>query len=317
MVTKSEILKDALFGVELSDVYVNAPVNGLLFDTGERCRVRADRFRAIVAQDTGHVFSVVAPDYKLVTNLAALELGRVCFREIFTITDLSKMKLFNVIMPKMRSFCHMDFVHEDAKFNPFDKDPWTPYLRITNSYNRMFALNFDLGFCRGICKNGVIFGKKNIVFKFVHSMKGADPALVFKLRAGEMSALETEFTEALFNLKRFHVPRNVMWALACKVFKQSVPANASKRQQELWELKQLAIEGMADTYFKALGENGYAALNVLTDFASRPVGMISPEQRIDSLQRQSGSWMGEFIAAMERRDFIFEVYLGEYAHLVA
>jgi hypothetical protein len=263
------------------------------------------------------VFSVVTSDYDLVTNEKALELGRLCFKEVFTITDVRKMKSFNVIMPATRSFCHMDFLHDGAEFQPFDKDSWQPYLRITNSYNRMYALNFDLGFCRKICKNGVIFGKKNIVFKFVHTKSSPDPALKFKLRAGELSKMEAEFTEALLNLKRFHVPRKVMWALACKVFEQSCPDDASKRLQELWELKQRAIAGLTETYFGTLGENGYAALNVLTDFASRPVGMISAEQRIDGLQRQSGSWMGEFIAAMEHRDFNFETYLGEYAHLVA
>ena len=308
---------DALFPVELSDVYVKLPGDGRQSETRGHNFVRAGSFSAIVALDNRLVFSVVAPDYKLVTNEDALALGRICFREIFTITDIAKMKPFNVIMPKTRSFCHMDFVHDGAQFDPFKKDPWTPYLRITNSYNRMFALNFDLGFCRGICKNGVIFGKKNIEFKFVHSKRANDPEVEFKLRAGELLALETEFTEALLNLKRFHVPRVVMWALACKVFRQSLSVNASPRQQEIWETKNEAIDNLADEYFSKLGENGYAALNVLTDFASRPVGMISAEQRIDRLQRLSGSWMGEFIEAIESREFNFESYLGEYARLVA
>jgi hypothetical protein len=318
MQDKTWTLKDALFGVELADVFVKAPPTDLLFDTGERKLVPADRFKAVMAQDNGYVFAVVTSDYDLVTNEQAKTLGEVCFQHVFSVTNVKDMIPFNMIMPKHRSFCHMDFVHKGAKeVAPFKGDAWTPYLRVTNSYNRMFALNFDLGFCRGICKNGVIFGKKNIVFKFVHSKHGRSPEVAFKLRAGELSTLEVAFAEALVNLKRFHVPRKVMWALACKIFKQSIPASPSPRQQQTWAEKQNAIASLTDNYFKALGENGYAALNVLTDFASRPAGMISVEQRIDHLQRLSGDWMADFINAIESREFSFERYLGEYHALVA
>jgi hypothetical protein len=317
MSKKEYTLAEALFGVELADVHVNAPFDGMLFDTGERKVRRVPGFKAVVAQDNGDVFAIVTKNYNLITNRTALELGRLCFTEVFTGTNSKMMKLFNIIMPETRSFCHFDFLHEGAKFCPFKSDSWQPYLRITNSYNRTFALNFDLGFCRNICKNGVIFGKKNIEFKFLHTRRTADPAVQFKLRAGELSALEAQFTEALFNLKRFHVPRKVMWALVCKVFAQSLPTEPTKVQQALLDEKKETIKYLTNEYFQSLGENGYAALNVLTDFASRPVGMISAEQRIDSLQRQTGTWIGEFITAIDRRDFTFEAYLGKYAALLA
>jgi len=316
MRNKEYTLKDALFGVELADVYVNSPYDGMLFDTGERKIKRIPKFKAVLAQDNGYVFAVVTSDYNLITNEAALELGRLCFKEVFVVTSHKMMKPYNVIMPETRSFCHLDFLHAGEKLFPFDNDLWQPYIRITNSYNRMFALNFDLGFCRGICKNGVIFGKRNIEFKYIHSKRSSDPEIEFSLRAGELSALEKEFTEALFNLKRFHVPRKVMWALACKVFSQTLPEHPSKRQRELLDEKRNAIEDLTGQYFQKLGENGYAALNVLTDFATRPVGMISAEHRIDSLQRQTGDWIEDFITAIDRRDFTFEAYLGKYVVLV-
>jgi len=65
-----------------------------------------------------------------------------------------------------------------------------------------------------------------------------------------------------------------------------------------------------------LGENGYAALNVLTDFASRPVGFISQEGRIDSLQHRAGGWIEDFVEAMESRDFKYEDYLGDFFKMV-
>jgi hypothetical protein len=151
----------------------------------------------------------------------------------------------------------------------------------------------------------------------VETERMTDPKIEFNLRAGELSTLEAEFAEVLLNLKRFHVPRNVMWALACKVFKQHPPVEPTPRQADIWRKKEVAIEGLANSYFDSMGENGYAALNVLTDFASRPVGMISAEQRVDALQRQSGGWMADFVSAIESRDFSFDRYLGEYAKLVA
>lgn len=272
-------------------------------------------FKAIVAEDDGHVFSVVAKDYRLVTNEEALELGEVCFGEVFKVIRPEDLSVFNIIMPKTRSFCHVDFTHPETNFELFDKDQWFPYLRVTNSYNRMFALNFDLGFCRGICRNGVIFGRKNIEFKFYHSKTSKDPVVKFKLRAGEFSVLEKQFIESLRNLKRFHVPPKLMWPLACKVFGFNAPDSPTPRQKEIMEEKRVAISDLSDRYFPELGENGYAALNVLTDYASRPVGMVSVEGNIDGLQRKSGAWVTEFVDAIVARDFSFDRYLGEYVRM--
>ena len=310
-------LQDALFPVSISDVFRKGPSQKSLFKNEQSKFRLIPRFKAIVAEDTGHVFSVVAPDYKLVTNKEAVELGKICFDEVFSISDSRDMQAFNVIMPKTRSFCHIDFMHNSTGFKPFDGDSWFPYLRVTNSYNRMYALNFDLGFCRGICKNGVIFGKRNIEFKYVHSKSSTDPKIKFSLKAGEIASLEKSFVESILNLKRFHVPKPVMWALACKVFKFNIPTTSTPKQLELFEKKQNKIDILTDKYFGELGENGYAALNVLTDFASRPVGFISQEGRIDLLQRKAGGWIEDFVKAIESRKFSFENFLGDYYKMVA
>jgi hypothetical protein len=270
-------------------------------------------FKAVMAEDNRHIFSVVAQDYRLVTNEEALQFGKICFGEIFKALKAEEMVLFNIIMPKTRSFCHVDFVHPKATFNFAKDDSWTPYIRITNSYNRMFALNFDLGFCRWICMNGVIFGKKNIEFKFYHSKSATDPVAKFKLKAGELATLEAQFIAHLNNITRFHVPTRVMWPLACKVFGFSLHDAPTERQEQMMEERKTCVRELTNRYFKELGENGYAALNVLTDYASRPVGVIAPEMNIDALQRKSGEWILDFVAAIEARDFSFDKYLGDYA----
>lgn len=305
-------IQDVLFPVELKPVFVEDQMTGLFSQMK-----KLPGFCAVIAVDTGHVFSVVAQNYKLITNEEALKLGETCFGQIFKLTDMSDMGLFNIIMPKTRSFCHVDYTHVKGKFAPFDQDSWSPYIRITNSYNRMFALNFDLGFCRGICKNGVIFGKKNIEFKFYHSHSGDDPEIQFKLRAGEFAKLEAQFTESLQNLKRYHVPKKFMWPLTCKVFDFKLPEKPTDRQEKMISERKQQVDELQQLYFSTLGENGYAALNVLTDLATRPVGVISPEGSIDMLQRRAGEWITNFVVAIDDRNFTFEEYLGDYARFAA
>ncbi len=318
MQEKEFVIDDVLFPVELSPIFIEQQTGGTLFNPNDHCEFQpVSGFKAVVARDNDHVFSVVAQNYRLITNEEALDLGRVCFEQVFNLLNVKDMMVFNITMPKTRSFCHVDFVHPKARHDYFDNDPWTPYLRVTNSYNRMFALNFDVGFCRGICKNGIIFGKKNIEFKFYHSRSATDPVVKFKLSAGELATLETQFIESLKNLKRFHVPPKVMWPLACKVFGFNLPDEQNERQMEIFTKRQNHVVKLCKRYFPDLGENGYAAMNVLTDYASRPVGMISPEGNIDSLQRKSGVWVADFVEAIEARDFNFNSYLGEYAKLVA
>ena len=313
--------EEVCFQVALCDTWVEIPSSEHRgSEKQEKVKTKMDRFKAVVALDKGYVFSVVAPNYKLITNEDAIRMGQECFDAVFPLLSGEGMKLYNVIMPKSRSFCHLDYIHPGSSFDYSAGDPWAPYLRITNSYNRTFALNYDLGFCRGICRNGIIFGKRNIIFKFYHSKTAKAPQPQFQLRAGELRELQKQFMESLHNLSRYYVNKEYMWALACKVFKIPVPTPFTKdKQREIWEARKAHVEELVRKYFddKKIGPNGYAALNVLTDFATRPVGAISSEIRINSLQQKAGDWVHEFIEAIQSKTFSFEKYLEEYAKLVA
>lgn len=306
-------INDVLFPVELRPVFVE----GLIGDLSPGKFSKIAGFRAVLDLKNNHVFSVVAENYKLITNQEAIDLGEICFEQIFKLIKKEDMQLYNIIMPRTRSFCHIDFTHSKGEFAPFDGDPWMPYIRITNSYNRMFALHFDLGFCRSICMNGVIFGKKNIEFKFHHSRSGKDPEIEFSLRSGEFANLEAQFIESLKNLKRFHVPPKYIWPLTCKVFGYSFPEKPTVKQVGVIEERKQHVLELGQQYFKELGETGYAALNVLNDYATRPVGVISTEGSIDLLQRKAGDWIIDFTEAIENKNFVFEDYLGDYMRLAA
>ena len=72
-------------------------------------------------------------------------------------------------MPATRSWAHIDLTAEGLEFAPIDKDPWLPFLRVTNSYNRSRALGFTVGVCRSICTNGMIFGEQSLKLKVTHA----------------------------------------------------------------------------------------------------------------------------------------------------
>ncbi|MDB2318026.1 DUF945 domain-containing protein [bacterium] len=310
-------LSEILFPVELRPVFVPMPHHqqGELLQPSDLQEIT--KYKALVDVERDHVFTIVSNDYKVITNQEAIKLGELCFQTVFKLTAPGKMQPFNIIKPETCSFCHIDFVHSDAKSDYFDNDPWTPFLRVTNSYNKTRALKFDLGFCRGICKNGLIFGKQTIEFKFTHTKSAKnDPGARFILKSGEFAKLEQEFIENLRNLKRFHVPRNVMWPLLCKLFDLKIPpADATDRQVDSWHAAEHLAKSKMEHYFDKLGENGYAALNVMTDFSTRPPKVGFGPARINTMQTNCGEWTEDFCLEIRSEDFNFAKYLGDYQRL--
>jgi len=69
-------------------------------------------------------------------------------------------------------YCHIDLIHNSAAldftFVPPHQRPeaFGPFIRVTNSYNSLRALAFDIGFYRKVCKNGLIIPDTIIRFKF-------------------------------------------------------------------------------------------------------------------------------------------------------
>lgn len=310
-------LTDVLFKVEQRPVFIEYPKkpSPLLFEESEDKTFfsKIDRFQAIVDVERNYVFSVVANGYKLVTNQEAVNLGKECFKSVFSRQTSDGMEVFNITMPKTRSFCHIDFVHKDSVFEPWNEDKWSPFLRVTNSYNRTKLLRFDLGFCRWICFNGMIFGNKSITFRYAHT-HGAVEKVEFNTNFGELKKLEANFIENLLNLKRFHVPQRQILPLVCKAFEIKIDADVlskPKRAEQLFEFKTY-INELTDKYYAELDSTAYAALNIITDFATRPKSFISPDAMVDVLQKRSGVWMRNFIEQLENKKFDFDTYLQDY-----
>jgi hypothetical protein len=308
------------FPVEFRDVYVDFAKRS---KDGNKTIARAkmqERYVAVVDVEREYTFAIVSQDYEIVTNTQAVELAERCFQAVFKLTDSKHMKLFNVTMPSTRSQCRIDFLHAQSRSKFNGRDFWAPFIRVSNSFNRSRALKFDLGFCRGICKNGLIFGEDSIEFKFSHSRGVSDLAAVkFSLKGGEFAKQEARFVEQVNNLSRFHVPRKMMWPLLAKIFGLTPPSGDAKpKTLENWKLQKVHTEQLTKRYFDELEDTGYAALNVLTDYASRPPAIAFGQSRMHSLQTTCGVWMKSFTEAVKCDSFNFKNYLGEnYFALVA
>lgn len=302
----------AFFPVALKPVFIEATgQGGDLFNASAYQAL--PRHQAVVDIDGGNVFAVVTEDYHLVTNQQAYELAAEALKSVFDFTALEDMACLNVTMPKSRSFCHIDLIHKGSDFEAWANERWVPFVRITNSYNRTRRLRFEIGFCRWICLNGLIFGGKSVEISFAHTKQLQDGMRRWQENLGDIKALEKLFVGKLRNLQRFHVPARWMLPLACKVFDVRLPSDTPIKQRRADELRQFrqAIADLSSDYFVKMGEQGYAVLNVLTDYASRPVGVISPETMMDGFQHKAGDWINDFVEQIEQRDFTFETYLAD------
>ena len=319
--TRDTDVERLLFEVELQDIYHLATKQDTLpglFDSLSSKLEQVEGFKAVTKLEDGKVFAVVTDDYRLVTNAEALELGKQCLQQLFGEFNTAKMEVFNIIAPASRSFCHIDLVQTGYEINILAREVWLPYLRVTNSYNRMRVLRFDLGFCRALCQNGVIFESETIPFKFAHTRQKIAPFGTFNVNIEKLKGLESNFRATLAELNAFHVAQADFLPLACLALGLSYdihadnPERRSSERHRLVEFKQYAYP-LADHYAAELKENAYAVFNLVTELASRPVFYPSQILMIDPLQKRAGAWLGSFLREIRRSDFSIGRYLEEAA----
>ena len=85
--------------------------------------------------------------------------------------------------------------------------------------------------------------------------------------------------------------------------------NASKYIVGEWAAIQKHLQALIARYVTEVGENAYAAFNVMTDFATRPKGRGSYAREVHTLQRRVGAWLPNFCALSRLPGFRIEEYL--------
>lgn len=302
---RSTDLTKVIFPVALRDIHFEEPL-----DEGT-LKVPIKDWKAVVDVEHRRTFCVVSGDYRLVTNKEALEFGVKAFEQLFQSIKPVEFEIFNVITPSTRSFCHIDLIHKTYNVKVWQQEEYLPYVRVTNSYNRSKALNFDLGFVRKLCSNGVIFEKEAIEFKFHHTRALIGKEIDFSAQHDKLKKIEARFKTYTEKLAHAEVPGQLALPLMCKALNLHFDINSDnvKKKQpaekQLGEFTQTAL-ALISKYQKQLGDNAYAVFNAATEYASTPGENNRRVPMINSLQRRAGNWVEDFTQALDKNDFDIE-----------
>jgi hypothetical protein len=288
-------LEDVLFPVEEHPVYVVVQE-----ESGAR-RLAARDKKAIVDIASHRILGIVSRDYRLVTNREALEWAYECCRSVFPDTDGAEWDVSATDGPSTGGYCRIDLVHRTAALNFGDVRPgnrpeaFGPFIRVTNSYNGLRALAFDIGFYRKVCRNGLIAPDTIVHFKFAHR-RNLGIGIHFEVARNRLAKLQTKMSEQFVSLKTCRVPRTsfepmVRTALMIRPMKSTRPGT---REANEWASLNAQIHELCNRYALELGETGYAVLNAITDFASHPPPNRHLHRDRHALQRLAGTWLTTF-----------------------
>lgn len=277
--------------------------------------------KAIVDPRTSYTFAVVSRSYRLITNREAYEIADYIIRGVFPGLTLKDFVVFNIYMPRTKGSCRIDLIKPHTFENPFgdETDQWTPFVRITNSYNKTFLLKYEIGFCRWICLNGVIFGQKGVTVAFNHTeitKKDLDEIIEKAIKQiGNIRNLWSAFEKKLKRLKDITIPESLALAMFCKAFGIVIKDEKKLKPNQIESLgiKAKQIVRISKDYFDELGNNAYAIFNVLTDFASFPEGTTNFNNYVHSYQRKVGDWVDDLIKEYDKEGYSHYKYIGEDA----
>ena len=309
-------LDDIMFPVQEHPLFVN-----LKTKYGERSISVPDK-KALVNARTNRVLGVVSRGYRLVTNAEALDWAYQCCITAFPETKPGEWQVDASDAPQTGGHCYIDLTH-NTKALDFTlvqaanrPDVFGPFIRVTNSYNGLRALTFDIGYHRKVCKNGLILPQSIISFKFNHIQRDIKKEIAFEIDKQKLAALKTGFNDYFSGLQKCTVPRDCFKPLLCGVLHIRKPKDLDKRPESLiedWTVLNLQLQDLCEQYFRELGGNAYAAFNAITDFASNHPDNQCIHRERNSMQRLAGYWLSTFHQECRKDDFQISAYLAKLA----
>lgn len=304
-------LDDVLFPVSAHPIFVNVKT-----PSGERCITAPDK-KAIVHGGTGRVLGIVSRRYELVSNHQALEWALQCCRVVFPETNSGEWGVRAIDAPSTAGHCCIDLVHNLATLNfsfasPHGRpDVFGPFIRVTNSYNGLRALAFDVGFARMVCSNGVILPEEVIKFKFIHSRRDIGEAIRFDIARDRLVKLKASFGGYILALRACIVPHKDIEPFVRGVLGLQPPdrLKRSMREADDWKTLSAHVSGLCNRYAAELGDNAYAVFNSVTEFASHPPANRLVRRERHSLQLLAGEWVSGFSQQCRQPGFNLTAYL--------
>ena len=304
-------LDDVIFPVEEHPVFVSVKT-----ESGER-HLSVPEKKAIINAKSNRVLGVVSRGYRLVTNRQALDWAYQCCRTVFPETKAGEWEVKATDAPGTGGHCFLDLVHNStvldfsvvpAKERP---DNFGPFIRVTNSYNGLRALAFDIGFFRKVCKNGMIAPETIIRFTYTHNQRDIGKAISFDIARDKLAKVQARFAEYLCTLHGCAVSASdfetmVRAALRIKPPAQSKPGS---RVAQEWEALGAHVVELCTRYRGELGGTAYAVFNAITEFASHPPDNLCVHRERHSFQRLAGDWLNAFSQECRRPDFALPKYI--------
>jgi hypothetical protein len=257
----------------------------------------------------------------MVPNSKALEWAHQCCCLAFPETKPGEWQVTASDAPYTGSYCNIDLMHNTTALDfslvsPQSRpEAFGPFVRVTNSYNGLRALTFDIGLYRKICKNGMIVPDAIIRFKYAHLSRDIGQEIAFEIDHTRLEKVKTVFNDYMEVLRECAVPRAYFLQLLHGVLHINEPKNITTDRKITDEWKSLSghLEAMCYQYIQELGENAYSAFNAITDFASHPPQNRCVYRDRHSYQQLAGAWLSEFHKECRQKDFSLSDYLVKLA----
>lgn len=283
-------VQDLLFDVE------QVPIEAIVGSNGNTRRISIPGKKALIHQRTGNVLGVVSRDYRVVTNQEAVKLAQEVCEKAFPGLSSVEWEAKRAAAPRTLSYAFIDLIHRTHVLNYWDNeikkdDPFTPFLRVTNSFNGARALRFDIGFMRKHCSNGVIFEEEVATIKASHS-KEALAQLKIEITSRSLPQMWDEFSKFLTTVRSITMTTDQSTLALKTVLHLPDPKSDDKpaRKEALHALT-ADFSTRLTGYRQELGENAYAVFNTLTDIAARPPEIACFQTTRDTIERRSGRWL--------------------------
>ena len=305
-------ISELLFPVECKPVYLGNqryPIHGYKAVTGK------------FENDSEVIFSIVSDNYQLITNNEAVEMGKEIHARLFPDATSESFEVFNVIAPKTNGSCHIDIIDKNYTLNVWAKEVFVPFIRIQNSYNKTLPLKFQIGFCRKLCNNGVIFEENLVSYSVVHTKQMIRGSKFMNINVDHLKQFENDFINKTKRSVEIEIPRKYFLPLAAKVLNQNfnlAEKDVKKRrliEQKLYDFAN-DIENYSDKYTQTekMGENAYAFFNVITDYASNIKHFQA--RSTNEMQVRCGTWLNLLPTEIIKPNFSWENEVSEQKDLI-
>ena len=293
-----------------------APIFATVTKDGKTQHIPSNHRIALVDTDAGEIVGVVGNDYRLFTNREAIELCREFCLKAFPDTKDAEWVFRAAHGPASRGWVAMDLFHRSCAINlggGFATEDYTPYVRVTNSYNASRAVRLDVGFMRGMCSNGMIFSEDAAKILASHTDEGIS-RLKFSHPFEGMAALVKQFGETVADVRAVAVTPDEGAEIARRVIGwPTLTDKATHRQRDDQRALDADLDARRDRYFREIGANAYAAFNLVTDFASHPPESNRLRRSRPALERMAGAWLRRFRTAAKRPGFTVAKHIEELA----